>query len=555
MHKYKTFLPKLFFGIDWYFILIFCLSFIPLVPLFHPGMFFGHDSQSHVARLVAFYQSLLDGNIVPRWAGELNMGYGHPILMFLYPLSNYFGSFWHFLGFGFIDSVKLVFGAGYLLSGIFMYLFGKSLFGQKIGLLFTVLFQFAPYRFVDLYTRAALGEHLAFTAVAVVFYALQNMFAKFSLRWFCVASLSVMLLILSHNALSLMFLLFALIFFSVKLFFDSHFNKNLFLFFWVLFMGLGLSCFFWLPAFFEGKYTLRDILTDNDFKDRFVDVWRLFLSPLRFGKEDNLVFEVGIIHWVGVLLGFFAFLSKKKNTSYYLLFVSEVFFLISVFFTTKFSQILWENFTFIQKFQFPWRFLSLCVLAGSFIFPFILINLPKSKKINAVIFAAVILTILSSRDFWKPKSFLEQTDRYFIHDYRGTTDTGESSPVWSTRGMEKKAKQRIELIGGLGKIDELKTTSTHHRFFVDAKTRIQLLDNTIYFPGWRVYVDSKPTVIEYQDLNHRGLITFYVEKGQHRIDVIFEDTKLRKTSNLISLISIIIIMGLFITSVFKKIKT
>lgn len=96
----------------WLLLVIF-LSFIPLVSLFHPGMFEAHDSQSHVARLVAFYQSLQEGNLIPRWAGNLNMGFGHPVLMFLYPLANYIGSIWHFLGFSFIDSVKLTFAASY----------------------------------------------------------------------------------------------------------------------------------------------------------------------------------------------------------------------------------------------------------------------------------------------------------------------------------------------------------------------------------------------------------------------------------------------------------
>src|SRR5438094_565494 len=97
---------KRFFG----FIVLVVLGFIPLLDLFHPGLPLTHDGRDHVARIANFYLSLSEGVIVPRWAENLNWGYGHPIMMFLYPLPSYFASLFHFLGFSFIDSVKLVFG-------------------------------------------------------------------------------------------------------------------------------------------------------------------------------------------------------------------------------------------------------------------------------------------------------------------------------------------------------------------------------------------------------------------------------------------------------------
>ena len=64
-------------------ILIF-FAIVPLIDLMHPGLFIAHDSESHVARLASFYQSLSEGNLVPRWAANLNSGYGTPIIMFLF---------------------------------------------------------------------------------------------------------------------------------------------------------------------------------------------------------------------------------------------------------------------------------------------------------------------------------------------------------------------------------------------------------------------------------------------------------------------------------------
>ena len=82
-----------------WFALLILLSLFPLMDLLHPGLFDAHDSPDHVARIANFYQNLAEGTIIPRWAGNLNWGYGHPILMFLYPLPSYAASLFHFLGF------------------------------------------------------------------------------------------------------------------------------------------------------------------------------------------------------------------------------------------------------------------------------------------------------------------------------------------------------------------------------------------------------------------------------------------------------------------------
>src|SRR3989338_1964646 len=88
-------------------LLIFLLSILPLWLFLHSGLPITHDGIDHVARIANFYQSLSEGNLIPRWAGNLNWGYGHPILMFLYPLPSYIASFFHFRGFSLIDSIKL----------------------------------------------------------------------------------------------------------------------------------------------------------------------------------------------------------------------------------------------------------------------------------------------------------------------------------------------------------------------------------------------------------------------------------------------------------------
>src|SRR3989344_538734 len=150
-------------------LLVILIGFIPLFDLFHPGLPLTHDGQDHVARIANFYQNLTEGNIIPRWAGNLNWGYGHPILMFLYPFPSYTASMFHFLGFSLVDSVKIVFGLSFIASGFAMYAWLKEFLGIKAGFVGALLYMFAPYRFVDLYVRGAIGEHVAFVFPPLIF--------------------------------------------------------------------------------------------------------------------------------------------------------------------------------------------------------------------------------------------------------------------------------------------------------------------------------------------------------------------------------------------------
>src|SRR5579883_2371496 len=138
------------------------ISLVPLVAFIHPGLPLTHDGKDHVARIANFYQNLQQGNVIPRWAANLNWGFGHPILEFLYPLPSYLASLFHVFGFSLINSVKFVFALGVVVSGLAMYLFVNSLWGSEAGVIAGILYMYAPYRFIDLYVRGDVGEHVAF---------------------------------------------------------------------------------------------------------------------------------------------------------------------------------------------------------------------------------------------------------------------------------------------------------------------------------------------------------------------------------------------------------
>lgn len=535
---------------------------LPLFALFIPGLPITHDGQDHVARIANFYQSLSEGNVVPRWAGNLNWGYGHPILMFLYPLSSYMASFFHTVGFGYVDSVKLVFGVSFIASIAATYLWLSRAYGEKAGYIGALLYGFAPYRFVDMYVRGAIGEHVAFIFPPLVCFFMYRLSQSISLKtkfsiynllsanylYFAGFSFSLAGLILAHNAISLMFLPVFLLY-GLYLFFTQAKRSNIFAVMLVLgaVFGFGLSAFFWVPAFLEGKYTLRDIVTADGVEGRFVPITWFVYSPWSYGQGNEITKSLGFGSIVGVLFGIYlAVKGRLQNKERVFLFASLFVLFSGIFLMMQPSKFIWDLISLLQKFQFPWRFLSLTTflvaVIGAVGVSHILDNDTKKNRIITLLFC--LLVIIPTVQMWKPKGYLNMPESFYTGIYDSTTDTGESSPIWSVRFMEHRANTPIEIISGEGTIEIGSRTSTRHSYEITAKTSVWVLENTLYFPGWEVVGNGTTVPIQFQDPTYRGLMTFELPAGQHTIEVIFRDTKIRQISNIISIVSVVLlIMG------------
>jgi len=533
-------------NMNWIILLI--ISILPLTGLMPKGLPVTHDGQDHVARIASFFQSLAEGNVIPRWASNLNWGYGHPILMFLYPMSSYVGSLFRWLGFSYVDATKLVFAVAFIFSVLAMYLWMKNAFSKRAGIIAAILYGFAPYRFVDLYVRGAIGEHMAFVFPPLICYFLflvskNNEYSKNRQLLHGIGlSLSVGALILAHNAIAIIFLPI-IGFYWVYLFFNKAKKSIPFVITSLYFslLGFGLAAFFWMPAFFEGKYTLRDIVTANEYGSRFVPFTWFLYSPWNYGQGNELTKSVGIGGWIGILASIAVIWKMKEKTIKGFVIGGIVLFFGSLFMMTSASNSIWQHVSLLQKFQFPWRFLSVSVFLSAILGGVAIASLIERRSVNKRLFGNYIVTafciiaVVSTIYMWKPKAYSVKPESFYSGVYDSTTDTGESSPIWSVRFMEHRPTAPLEIASGAVIISNSSRTTTVREYTVVANEPARLVENTLYFPGWKVYVDGIQTGIQFQDPTFRGLITFRVSEGVHAVRIVFEETKLRTVADMITI--------------------
>ena len=119
-------------------------SFIAVSALLHPGLPPTHDGEYHVIRFYEFDKVIRDGNWYPRWAPNLNNGYGVPLFNYVYPFPNYVSFILHMIGLSFIDSFKISMVIAGFIGSLFFYFWMKEFFNEKASVVASVFYTFSP---------------------------------------------------------------------------------------------------------------------------------------------------------------------------------------------------------------------------------------------------------------------------------------------------------------------------------------------------------------------------------------------------------------------------
>lgn len=536
------------------------LSLSALANLAKPGFYTSHDGETHTARMAQYYQAIVDGQLPPRFAGTLYNGLGSPILTYIYPLPYLAGSLIHSLGFSFTDSFEIIMALGFVLSGIFAYLWLKEVFqSDRAAFLGALFYVWVPYRFLLIYVRGSISENTAYAILPLVFYCLTKLQQKGNPFWTATTALSLSLLLLSQNLVAAMFLpiigVYVLILAIAKKSPRYLISASV--------AGIWAICIAtvtYLPAIFERKFVRFDEVYALTYLDHFVSLKQLIHSPWGYGFslsgfDDLMSFQIGLAHLL--VLGIFLLilagrvLSKFKTSAdtqvLSLFFTLVVATTVILMIQTRATIFFWQHFEPITRIDYPWRLLGITTFAASFIAAYV----AKTVKPGLIFIFLVAAVLVANRNHLRinlPTYF----DDNFALFYTGTaTQLGEFTPKWrqSTRvpiGFDPAT--HVELVSGNAKIANVVARSNEVTFDAivadDARIRI----NKFYFPGWNVQIDGTK-LIPFGDLtitdtntllldveqDASGLMMIDLAKGEHQIGAKFAETKLRLFANFLSL--------------------
>ncbi len=489
----KKFLPIL---------LILLFSIPALLPLFHNGFFVTDDGEWMIIRFSAFHQAFKDGQFPVRFLGRLNQEYGYPAANFMYPGFMYLGEFIHVLKFGFVDTIKIIFGLSLISSAVFSYLWLAKIFKKVPAFFGSLFFLYNPYHLFDIYRRGSLGEILAIGIIPIILWSIES-------KRPLVLALGIGSLLISHNTLALLFLPLILLYTYLTDFKNIKF----------ILLGIGLASFFWLPALYDLQFTI--------FSKVKVSNWENYFSGInQIGIANIIVFLI-----IGIVL------FKRKNPHRKPLFFFIITYL-SVFFSLPLSSRFWE-FLPVSFIQFPFRVLSISIIGFSFLTAFLLSFLKTKIQLSLGLLLAFILIFYSSQ-YILQNEYFDKGEGYYSTNMATTTVQDEYMPLWVKQKPLRRPDKKVEIIEGRGNVKDIIYKDKKISFSADNAKNSLIQVNTIYWPGWNAFIDGKKTDIRYN--NSGGVIQFSIPSGKHTVEVVFSETPIRIFGDFITILSLLILI-------------
>jgi hypothetical protein len=566
------------------------------------------DGLLHFYRLAQLESAVRQGVLFPRWLPNLGYGYGFPLFNYYSPLSYHISLVPRVAGLSLATSLRISFMFALLLLGLASFLWARSVWKSYIASVTAVLAAvYAPYTLYNTYHRAALAELWGLAFLVLTLWATGRLFSLNRPKGtLIIAILSYAGLILSHNITALvgtpLILGYAMFLIWLRWTSDRPPKGNedesvspwIPLFAFVL-VALGLSAFFWLPAFFERELVqIENLYQSADFAyaNNFLDLKELLAWPNTADPSQVNPPIPRSLSWPAILLAITAWLPGAKLTfgqkahrlGFSLVTLAFVFMILPV------SRWVWDALPLLDFVQFPWRFLgpagiALGMLAGlgahqlwttitklgqsagrqpddtSAIWTKFFRPAPFVLLISAFILIYALPFLFPSSSPPLPET-ITPTDTIIFEietGWLGTTAAADylprtvrELPAPDSLLAQYKAAKPDGLIGrfDINKLpDEFNIIDSQENFLesnltYESDQTVPAVFNIFSFPGWRAWIDGRP--LELSPTDPDGLISATLPAGNHTLELKFTDTPLRLAAKLISLVSLVILALLVI---------
>lgn len=536
---------------------ILLLSILSVFDLFvNTGKPANGDGLIHTLVPVLFAKALSQGYFPVDWVSGF-ANYGLPLGTVSQQLSTYLSAFVVFLTHSPTLGFNIVVFLGVFLSCLFFYFFLRFYFSPLVSFVAVCFFNFAPYRILNIYIRGALPEFFAGVFFPLLGIALYLTIVKRKVFGIFLFIVTVALLTLTHPFMDIVaiFLVGPYVLFLLFTTYRLDYKDMLKPLIQIILgggAGLGLTAYYIVPLTLEIKYFYyglsRNHLTPNNFLTLTNFVTNRYpyfttLDVFNRGFVVNVGFLESFIFLCGFFYVFYRIVLKKLQKNEQLLVVAIFTGLLLLFLMWPLSTPIYQHVAFLSNIQFPWRMLSGFIFIPPIILATFLAKI-KWQKTFALLFILIICLIAFPQLYGK--NYTNFPYRYYTFTPYNL-DAVVMNTIWTgVSNNYPRGQAPFALASGSAQVQIISLQEEKHVYKIAAKTPIQFVDHTFYFPGWQAAIDTSPATIQYQDPNYRGVITLAVPAGNHIVTTTYTDTKIRLLGKIISVISLLLLIPLYL---------
>jgi 6-pyruvoyl-tetrahydropterin synthase-like protein len=571
-------------------LVVLCLP--ALWPMLSVTFWTSHDGLHHIFRLANFDDGLRSGVLYPRWADALGFGYGFPVTNYYAPLAYYVAAFIHLFGAGILDSLKLTYALGFVVSALGMYRLARDFVGSRAALLAAVAYTYYPYHIADTYMRGTVTEFCALTFLPLIVWLVRRSLQAHTRRmqWIYAlfSAVSLCALMLTHNLSAFLFLP-ALGFYVLLVSVRRGWRECARALAWFaaeVALALALAAFYLLPALGEVAWiragqvsgSVDDIQTMLTPITQFVSLnfMQPYVPDAPASLQHPLGLAVALLSAVACMIGFARRkqLSSARRGEWIAWATITVVTMIAML---NWSAPLWANVRVLAFVQYPYRLHAILGLALAMLIALgaqavdewypSRITHRAARVVSGVIGLAIaemlIVSSLGALDVAPQalpghKEPISEAQINLVgmseYDYQtalwarlyGGPWLLEYMPAWVTEAREEFFLPMQSGSANLAPLSAPRVALEDYRpqqrtLRVESAEPFQLSFHTFYFPSWQARVDG--VAVPTFPTGPLALASVDVPAGQHMLTLAFESTQWQRAGEWLSLLTVVMIVA------------
>ncbi len=534
---------------------LFLVSGLMVLPIYWFGIPHGNDLPQHYQFALTFRESLQNGIFYPSWAATANYGFGDVGIRFYPPLAYYVLVFFEWLAGDWYFASILTFWFWFFLSGIGVYFWSREWFSEYSSLLAAIVYIFAPYHANQIYNAFTYAEFASASILPFCFLFVTRLCRQHSPFNIIGLGIFYALLILTHLPMTVIGSL-ALLVYSLASIPRAEFFKKSFSLGISVILGLLASSFYWVRMVSELKFvnlTTTELTSGAyDFHKNFI-VSFFYLTSTEYDERSLWFCDLMLLITAGLFIPMAIIFYRTTTKNRPQLFGVMALLVFAIFIATPLSLPIWENLEFLQKVQFPWRWLTVITLSCTIFIAAGFENLPKilstDKRPLAIlalglIFAGLVFTVTQIIKPAMVAPHLEFNARI------SKLDRTESFPCWWTIWSKKEAFENKEKVTITNRnITILEWTATNRKFQITEGNGAEARIATMYYPHWKAKVNEIPIEVK---MAADGTILIPLNAEQSTVYLWFEEPKQIQIASNIALFTWLILGLSFVSVIFLQ---
>ena len=541
-----------------HFILIGAFAIIAMMPSYFGGVPVANDQEQHYQFAWTIYDSVRAGDVYPSLSGETNHQYGDYGLRFYPPLTYYALSLVYFVVQDWYFTSLIAFTLVFLLGSIGIYLWARDELGPTQALIAALIYTLAPYHLNQIYNNFLLAEFFATAIIPFCFLFLTRLCRNG--RWVNVVGLTIAYatLILTHLPLTILCSL-AMGLYALLLLRKTDLVTTMVKLAISVLSALVMTSFYWsrwLPELQWIKHsTSKYFATTWDYSSNFL------LRPSHFTNfaddASNLWFaDAMLLVMLLTSLPTLIYLATRKLAMSRFMKAIAIVSAFAIIMTTPVSSFVWDNVSFLQKMQFPSRWL---VVVSAFVSVFASAGIAKAAEaVNAgrhvliTVGLGIVLAIFFFAAVFVPKGAFFKP-RGQLNQEMATISESEGCECWWPIWAERSAFSQTDKVVAMGRnVDISKWSAPDKRFKIDPGNAGIATIHAFYYPRWQAYVNGAPAEV---NPTESGTISIAIPPESADVELKFREAPYLKGANNASISAWLIVFAFSVILLLKSRRT